>query len=143
MENIIIDTGFWFALIDSTDEHHNKALEIDKLINIQGNRVIIPFPTLYETINTAFSSNKNWMIGFEEIINNPDVVKFPDDLYRDDALEISFKTSLNQNRNLSLTDVIIRLMLDDPNNKIDYLVTFNVKDFHDVCQRKNIEILFD
>ena len=48
-----------------------------------------------------------------------------------------------QNRNLSLVDVIIRLILDDPTVKIDYLVTFNVGDFSDVCQRRNIVILQD
>lgn len=52
MNNVLVDTGFWFALYDEKDQYHNKALKVmDRLIN---SRFLIPFPTLYETLNTSF-----------------------------------------------------------------------------------------
>jgi hypothetical protein len=45
------------------------------------------------------------------------------------------------NRPLSLVDTVIREMLSDESLKIDYLITFNIKDFIDVCSRRNITIL--
>ncbi|HEY5123017.1 MAG TPA: PIN domain-containing protein [Ignavibacteria bacterium] len=141
MKNVVIDTGFWFALFDSSDEHHKEALDIYELI--KDNNIIIPFPTLYETINTAFSKQSLWMQKFQEIVNQPNITKLFDEQYRDDALGITFYSSLKQKRNLSLVDVIIRLILDDDTVSINYLVTFNVGDFNDVCNRRNIEILQD
>ena len=141
MKNVVIDTGFWYALFDSSDEHHKQALDIYE--QIKENNIIIPFPTLYETINTAFSKQSQWMQEFQEIIIQPNITKLFDEQYRDDALRITYFSSIMQNRNLSLVDVIIRLILDDPTVKIDYLVTFNVGDFSDVCQRRNIVILQD
>ena len=65
----------------------------------------------------------------------------PDDDYRKDALDLTFKYSIGNKRNLSLADNIIRLILDSEKFNIDYLITFNVKDFSDVCKKKNIQIL--
>lgn len=39
--------------------------------------------------------------------------------------------------NISLVDGVIRQMLADENLRIDYLVTFNYKDFNDVLKRKS------
>lgn len=141
MKNVIIDTGFWFALFNPNDEHHEQALNIYDLI--KDNNIIIPFPTLYETINTAFSKQYLWMQKFQEIVNQPNIIKIFDEQYWDDARGITFNSSLSQKRNLSLVDVIIRFILDDPTVNINYLVTFNIGDFNDVCRRRNIEILQD
>ena len=141
MKNFVIDTGFWFALFDSIDDHHKQALDIYELI--KENNIIIPFPTLYETINTAFSKQFLWMQKFQEIVNQPNITKLYDEQYRDEALVITYSSSIKQKRSLSLVDLIIRLILDDPTVRINYLVTFNVGDFSDVCRRRNIEILQD
>ena len=60
----------------------------------------------------------------------------PDDDYRKDALDLTFKYSFSNKRNLSLADNIIRLILDSEKFNIDYLITFNVKDFSDVFKKK-------
>lgn len=58
MNNVLVDTGFWFALYDEKDQYHNKALKVmDRLIN---SRFLIPFPTLYETLNTSFVKKKEF-----------------------------------------------------------------------------------
>lgn len=139
MNNIIIDTGFWFALFDKTDQHHQQAIEIVDYLEL-GN-ILIPFPTLYETINSRFSERKDWFSEFEKILNKDNVKLIYDEDYKNDALDLSFESSLRKNRPLSLVDNIIRLMLNDDHIKIDYLISFNIKDFADVCRNNQIEFL--
>ena len=59
----------------------------------------------------------------------------PIDVYRSDALDLT-------KRNISLVDNIIRLMLDDRSVGAKGLITFNVGDFQDVCQKNRIDILY-
>jgi hypothetical protein len=42
---------------------------------------------------------------------------------------------------LSLVDRVIREMLEDRSLGLDVMVTFNQRDFADVCERRRIEIL--
>jgi predicted nucleic acid-binding protein len=140
MNNIIVDTGFWYALYDSSDQHHSQALALAGYLEL-GN-ILIPFPTLYESINTRFSKQKEWMEEFEKLIEQENVIRLDDADYKDTALSLTFDTTLIQKRPISLVDSLIRVMLDDPRLKIDYLISFNVGDFADVCQRRGIEILF-
>lgn len=140
MRNLLIDTGFWFALFDKSDQYHRKALEISEYLDSSGNRIIIPFPTLYETMNTKFVDNKIVMNQFEVFLTKSHVIKYPDEDYRENAIKITFETKRKQNRNLSLTDNLIRLIIEDSRNKIDILVTFNEKDFSDICRKRNVLI---
>ena len=141
MRNILIDTGFWFALYNSHDQYHIRTCDMMEYINTDINTIIILYPTLYETINTKFSSDIISMEKFKKILEDRNVFKLPDDDYRKDALDLTFKYSIGNKRNLSLADNIIRLILDSEKFNIDYLITFNVKDFSDVCKKKNIKIL--
>jgi hypothetical protein len=43
-------------------------------------------------------------------------------------------------RQISLADWVPRLILDDRSRKVDMLLTFNPKDFHDVCQHRGIPL---
>lgn len=141
MNNIIVDTGFWFALYDTTDEYHKKASELFNYLELESIKIVIPFPTLYETINTKFTKNYYIVNSFEKFLQKPEVIMYPDDEYRNDALNLTFDIIKNQKRNLSLTDNVIRMIMDDDKNMIDYLITFNAKDFTDICRKRNIEIL--
>jgi predicted nucleic acid-binding protein len=130
---ILIDTGFWFALYDKGDGYHEKAVFLEELI--YGNNFLIPWPTLYETINTKFC--KNVLFGFESFIKNPNTKLINDLSYRESNLLEVFDNS----RPLSLVDRIIRSILSDESFKIDYLITFNTGDFVDLCNYRRIEIL--
>ncbi|MBZ0247173.1 MAG: hypothetical protein K8H85_14635 [Cyclobacteriaceae bacterium] len=139
MNNIIVDSGFWYALFDSRDQHHDEANELAEYLEM-GN-IIMPFPTLYESINTRFTKRNAWMNEFNRLLNQ-DNVKLIDDIeYKDSALNHSFQSTLHLNKPLSLVDSVIRFMLDDDSLKIHYLLSFNVGDFIDICQRRNIEIM--
>ena len=131
----MIDTGFWFALYDVRDGFHQKANLLAELII--DNNVLIPWPCLYETINTRFCKNKPSIFGLRNFLKNPNTFLINDIDYRDDNLLEVFENL----RNLSLVDRIIRSILSDENFRIDYLITFNTGDFVDICNYRKIEIL--
>jgi len=139
MNNIIVDTGFWFALYREKDAHHNKAVKLSEYLDI--GEVIIPFPSLYETINTHFTKRVEYMDSFKRFINRKNVHLVDDSPYKDSALDLTINSSINLKRSLSLVDMIIRLMISDVKMNIKYLLTFNAGDFIDVCLPRKIEIL--
>lgn len=49
--------------------------------------------------------------------------------------------SIRLQRPISLVDMILRLMIDDINLKIDAVVTFNAEDFADLCYAKGVELI--
>ncbi|MFM7733081.1 MAG: hypothetical protein ACKO6F_06405 [Cyanobium sp.] len=67
----------------------------------------------------------------------------PTDAVRDRATvaEHALDSSLRQRRPLSLTDCLLRVVLDELGTGLSYLATYNVRDFADVCLRNKIEIL--
>ena len=95
MNNIIVDTGYWFALFDNKDQYHHNAVNIADYLEL-GN-ILIPFPTLYETINTKFSKRKDWFVEFEIILNKNNVKLIYDEECKDDALNLSIESSIRYN----------------------------------------------
>ena len=131
--NVLIDTCFWYAFYDGSDEHHEEALRImDKL---EPHRILIPYPSLYETIDTRFCKRKEWVRHFSRLINSGHCALVQDDLYKATSLELSVYSSLNQNRAISLVDMVIRQMIADVNLKTDVVITFNPDDFVDICRK--------
>lgn len=137
--NIIADTCFWIALYDTRDSHHTWAKETwDKLQ--YGNKFLIPYPTMYEFIDTRFEKDKENLEFFKRLFNNETLVqRISDEEYKDDALQLSLQWT---KRTISLVDHTIRLMLDDDKIKKHALITLNVKDFVDVCRTKNIRMIY-
>ena len=130
--NVLIDTGFWYAYYDGSDEHHEEALKIMDRLEIH--RILIPYPSLYETIDTRFCKRKEWLAHFSRLINSEHCALIPDDSYKAISLELSVFSSLNQNRAISLVDMVIRQMIEDINLKTDVVITFNPGDFVDLCR---------
>lgn len=139
MVNIIVDTCFWRALCDPNDAYYDASLEIhDKFFGRNGYRVLIPYPSMYELINTKFVKNKTQLKQLDkEIADSNSITKVYDEKYRDNA----YKEMIQSKRSLSLVDCVIRAMVEDDSLKIKGLVTFNVGDFSDICQKKSIEII--
>ena len=136
-KNILIDTCYWIALFRKNDTYHTDALVINECLS--EHKVIIPWPSLYEYLNTEFLDNPYVFTKFKKIILLSNVIRLPDNEYRENALSTFFGSN-NLNRRLSLVDLIIREMIADDKIKIHNLVTFNPKDFIDVCQKRNVEI---
>jgi len=137
-KNVILDSGFWFALYDERDEHHNAAQDFAKFLHIHS--LLIPWPSLYETLNTRFVRRQKWLISFSSLLKGNNIKRLPDVKYREQCLE-SLLNPLPQKRIFSLVDLIIRGIIQDMSIRIDSVATFNIKDFADVCKKRRVEIL--
>ena len=137
MNNVVIDSCFWFALVKTSDGYHQDDARISSKIFVPINRILVPFPSLYEVLNTTFMKEGR-LSSFNEWMRNPSIQLIQDDKYRLGALE---ETMVQHGRDLSLVDNVIRNMLDDKRLDIRAIVTFNVKDFFDICMNHQIEII--
>lgn len=146
--NVIVDTGFWYSYLETREqERHMVADKVFRRLEELEANFLIPFPTLYEAINTKLLKSKNrtkanWFL--RQLQSNPRFIKVPDDEYKDDAYLLT--VSENNHRGYSLVDMIIRVMMEDDRLKIDSLLTLNIEDFIDVASRRGISIpeeLFD
>jgi predicted nucleic acid-binding protein len=135
--NILVDTGFWYALYKEKDQYHGLAQNMQKYLESNHN-IILPYPVLYETLNTTFVEQKDWMSGFSQILQKTTTIPVSDEPYKEKAL---FSVLTESSRPMSLVDRIIRLMLDDVNLNINALITFNIGDFFDLCRNKRIELI--
>jgi predicted nucleic acid-binding protein len=136
-KNLLLDTGFWYALYDSRDPHHADAKDLADLL--ESYNLVLPWPILYETLNSRFVRRRQWLDSFYAYANGINTVRLSDETYRNDALG---KVSRNPTPSLpiSLVDQVIWLVLLDPNTKIDAIITFNPRDFQDICYSRNIEL---
>lgn len=134
----ITDTCFWFAFFDKRDQYHTIALSKADLI--ESIPLAVPWPCLYETLNTAFLKDSITMQRFEDLLKRPSVRLFDDHDYRDDAFNLVADWSKRKHRTISLVDMVVRLMLEDAKLRIGYLFTFNPRDFIDVCTTNRIEL---
>ncbi|PID48588.1 MAG: hypothetical protein CR991_10980 [Proteobacteria bacterium] len=139
-KKIIIDTGFWIGFFEERDPHHKKALLISEQLHLY--EWVIPWPSLYETLNTRFVRRKNWLISFEKMINKENTVQLSDDKYKETIMRSLFIQTKSHEK-FSLVDLVIREMLLDVNVNINAITTFNSRDFQDICCKRNIEILGD
>jgi predicted nucleic acid-binding protein len=139
MDFVIVDTGVWFAIFDERDQHYKEGQEKAQLL--EALQIIIPWPTLYETLCSKLVKKKNVLRRFEEFLKSTTVKYLDDEPYRDESLQLSFESSLREKRPLSMVDCLLRLLIDDVNVNVQYLATFNRRDFIDVCSRRGIEII--
>ena len=139
MKYVITDTCYWLGLVDSKDEHHEKSVLISELI--KDANIVFPFPCFYEIIRTKFLKNKMKLTALENLLKNSKIQYIDDTKYKDIALNKVYELNKKSFISHSLTDAVIREMLSDVDLRLNYLVTYNVKDFADICAKRNIEIL--
>jgi predicted nucleic acid-binding protein len=122
--NIVIDSCFWIALLDPRDNRENsyKAKMISS--DIENEALIIPFPTLYEFVNSRLS-RRDARFQFETLLSKPNIIRISDIEYKDQALDNFFTSNRNQYSDISLVDEVIKLILDDRSLKLDFIVTFD------------------
>ena len=137
-KNILFDTGYWFALYDERDSYHENALLLFDYL--YPHRILIPWPSLYETLNTRFVRRENWLADFKAVLNNKNTIQVQDEKYKYDVIKSIFLQSKSYKK-YSLVDLIIREILLDVEVIIDALITFNIADFEDICWKRNIELL--
>jgi predicted nucleic acid-binding protein len=136
-KTVLTDTGFWYAFYDARDSYHTRAEAKGDLL--ETSNVLLPWPCLYETLNTRFAKNGIAVRRFEALLRRPHVIRVPDEPYRESALEATLTTVAV--RRMALVDMVIRLILDDVNVRKHGLLTFNPRDFSDLCRKHRIEML--
>lgn len=137
-KNILTDTGFWIAYFEERDEYHKIAQELSSVIFDYN--IIIPFPSVYEFLNTRFSRRSKQVNELELLFHKLNIVYVYDDAYRTELIQKFIRINKGK-RIISAVDMVINQILEDVNIKIDCIVTFNEKDFFHSCKKRNIEIL--
>lgn len=136
---VLTDSCYWLGLVDPKDQHHETSIAIGELIN--NFKIIVPWPCLFESVSTRLVRNKERTIFFENVIRKPEIELFDDDKYRYNALTQVFELNRVRGNSYSLVDSVLREILKDKNVRIDYLVTFNERDFQDLCDERQIVIV--
>lgn len=76
----LIDTGFWIGYFDETDNHHSDAVILSDVVF--EHRILCPFPSLYEFLNTRLSRNPKRLAELERVFRKVNIVYVYDDDYR-------------------------------------------------------------
>lgn len=136
-KKILADTGFWFALFNDDDNYRTEAIIIEE--DIQFHSLLIPWPTLYESIRTRVAKRKDNVDKLKRYLEKSSTILVDDQTYRNDSLQFVLENNI---RHFSLVDHVIRSMLADKSLRIDAFISFNPKDFYDVCDSRKIEMLY-
>lgn len=141
MNRVLCDSCFWFGLLDPSDSYACSSEDwYDTLTSFGDLKFIIPYPSLYETLKTSICKNHRAMERFNDIVTRYGYL-IPDDDYREDAFKQVMSKSNYLGRHFSFVDIIIRLILEDPNVHKSLFITSNVGDFKDVTDSNGIELL--
>lgn len=139
MQRLLVDSGFFFALFNERDRNHDDAKEKQEWLEILS--IAMPWPILYETINTRFARRPHWIASFEGVVRSPNTEFIDDAPYRVDALEDALVRGKNQRYAMSLTDAVLHSILADPKIRVDAMLTYNRRDFFRICSSKGVELL--
>jgi predicted nucleic acid-binding protein len=137
-ETLLVDTSAWIALFDPTEEHHRAISGVADLIDSA--HLVMPWPVVYETLRTRFVRRSSWVAAFDQCLRKASVTFVDDADYCREAYELSLQGSRQRRRDLSMVDILCRMLIDDPNIDIKYLLTCNKKDFYDVCLKNGVEV---
>lgn len=138
-ESALVDTGFWIALFDRRDERHAEAGS--KAVLLEDVKLLFPWPVVYETLRTRFVRRPDWVARLDDMLKQPGTELIDDRDYREEAYSLLLDYSLVSKRPISMVDVLCRLLIADPNIKLDYLFTTNPADFADVCHARDVHIV--
>ena len=135
---LLVDTGFFIALYDARDQHHDSALSKEEWLEMLP--VILPWPVLYETINTRFSRRRDVMMRLDAIVTHRHTELLDDSRYRDESYRAVIESTRRGPR-LSLVDAVLQAIIEDTNVDVSAMLTFNPKDFNEICARNSVELL--
>ncbi len=128
MNYILADTGFWIALLDGSDDaaKQSVAREIFSRIVSSNIQILFPYIIYTELLRTKFfkADKISKIDNLEKILTLEIIYKYEETKYIDKAL----KTTLQEGRQckkISFADNIIRLLAQDFQNNILWLLTFD------------------
>ena len=142
---LCVDSGFLIALYEGADQHHRDASEkFIRYFEDSRNRLLVPWPILYEAIGTRFTRRPDRMrllYRHWSALRLAQRLDLLDDREaRQQALDDCFgDLGSGRYRSLSLVDRVIRRLLST--HRIEGFITFDPGDFADVCRSRRIELL--
>ena len=138
-ETILVDSAFFFALFHPKDDYHKEAIEKQEWL--EKFPLVVPWPILYETINSTFVKSPGTIRNFENIMRQPHTKRLDDSTYREKAYEETLALAKRRYGTRSLVDSVLHAILKDVNVRISAMLTFDHRDFGPVCASRQIEIL--
>lgn len=135
---LLVDSGYFIALFDPRDRFHEEAVARRKWIDAL--KVILPWPILYETVNTRFARRPDRIRGLQNVINQSNSMLVDDSPYRRKAFDAMCEMS-EFRPGISLVDAVLMELIKERNVKIEVMLTFNHRDFRNVCAENGIEYL--
>jgi predicted nucleic acid-binding protein len=134
---LLVDSGFWIGLLDPRDQHHLQARRL--LPTVERCHVLLPWPCMYEFLRSRIARRPEAVASLRTILSLSGVERFDDGPYRAKALERCLHPAAFS-RGLSLADQVLRSIAEDDHVKLHGIVTFNARDFLDVCNRRRPEL---
>jgi predicted nucleic acid-binding protein len=149
VRRVCADTGFLIALYgEQGDQHHRASAWFEQLFARPGHQLLLPWPALYETINTRLVRAPRQLEVMERdstlLRRNGRLDYLNDEPYREDALAEIFDETRRPRqsyRRLSLADRVIRALLADVALMVDVLLTNDESAFHDICRMRGLEMV--
>jgi predicted nucleic acid-binding protein len=149
LSDYCIDSGILIALYSRRDQQdrREKAREYIGQFQNRANKMVLPWPIMYEVVGTAIAMNRAGMEMFarqlRDLRQSGQLIQVDDSPYREKALEECFAETARTNgyRGISLVDRVLRMMLNDKKYRFSGLITFNERDFVDVCRLRSIRLL--
>lgn len=144
MSHVCVDSGFMIGLYDESDQYHRRAEEhFSQYLDNPFNQLVIPWPILYESVSTSMVKHKSRVAmperDWRKLQASRQLILLDDREFRQIAMDECMAQSQQspaRYRALSLTDRVIRSMLSEVNIRVDIFITFDEKDFADVCRRR-------
>ena len=137
-ERVLVDTGFLIALFNERDRYHISARQLEVWLDVLP--IILPWPILYETVNTRLARQVQNLAKFGAIARLPRTELLDDSAYRAASLATVLGQNIS-NRPLSLVDAVLCNIIEDVNVPVSAMLTFNERDFIEVCYKNNVELL--
>jgi hypothetical protein len=149
VKRFLADTGYLLALCGDEARRTPAAKRtFDSLLSGRGNVLLVPWPILYEGLNSEFADNRSWMDRLArswDKLQRSKKFEFVDDApYRQQCFEeFSGIASERHGRfeTLSLVDRILMDLLEDRSKPIEAFLTFDLRDFGNFCGKRGIEII--
>lgn len=136
-KKVLVDTGYWIALFNQRDKYHELAQILEEDLSIH--TLLVPWPTLFECVDTRIARRREDSVRLRHLLLSPTTALIDDAPYRRNSLDYVLG---EQHHTLSLTDHVMRSMIEDVDLAIDAFVGFNPNDFYDVCATRGIEMLY-
>jgi hypothetical protein len=149
MRHVCVDACFLIGVYDNRDQHHTAALNhFSQLFDGGNNRMLVPWPIVYEAVSTRLVRDKNGINRLERdwghLHRSGRLELLSDVPYREKVVQDCFDElgrPPGAYRTLSAVDRVLRNILMDPAVLIHAFVTFNAADFADVCRKRNRELI--